>query len=173
MNMVMLYYLKLSKQMDFKTMKLRFQNKEENIMCATIKIRRITMGQCYSVNLKIKLKSGSEKRAAEALRAHMFGDDRTNYHFDKFANLGVGTEKLDDLIRICLAGWKLTTYFTAESWGWKKYSNDFDCSYGWESVMVEMFEVLTPFLEEQSEIDIYPDSDSFHGHVENGKCIWH
>ena len=67
----MLYYLKLSKQMDFKTMKLRFQNKEENIMCATIKIRRITMGQCYSVNLKIKLKSGSEKRAAEALRAEM------------------------------------------------------------------------------------------------------
>lgn len=130
------------------------------------------MGQCYSVNLKIKLKSGSEKRAAEALRAHMFGDDRTNYHFDKFANLGVGTEKLDDLIRICLAGWKLTTYFTAESWGWKKYSNDFDCSYGWEGVMNEMFEILTPFLEDQSEIDIYPDSDSFHGHVENGKCIW-
>ena len=103
----------------------------------------------------------------------MFGDDRTNYCFDKFAALGVGTEELDDLIRICLAGWKLTTYFTAESYGWKKYENDFDCSYGWESVMVEMFEVLTPFLEEQSEIDIYPDSDSFHGHVENGKCIWH
>ena len=62
MNMVMLYYLKLSKQMDFKTMKLRFQNKEENIMCATIKIRRITMGQCYSVNLKIQVQKKEQLR---------------------------------------------------------------------------------------------------------------
>lgn len=30
------------------------------------------MGQCYSVNLKIKLKPDSEKRAADALRTHMF-----------------------------------------------------------------------------------------------------
>jgi len=30
-------------------------------MCATIRIRRITMGQCYSANLKIKLKPNSEK----------------------------------------------------------------------------------------------------------------
>jgi len=73
------------------------------------------MGQCYSVKLKIKLKQNSEKRAADALKAHMFKDDRTNYCFDEFAALGVGTEELDDLIRICLAGWKLTTYFTDEN----------------------------------------------------------
>ena len=130
------------------------------------------MGQCYSVSLKIKLKPNSEKKAAGALREHMLQDSRTNYGFDKFAALGVGTEELDSLIRICLAGWKLTSYFTAESWGWKKYSNDFDCSYGWESVMSGMFETLSSFLEDQSAIDIYPDSDSIHGHVENGKCLW-
>ena len=46
-------------------MKLRFKDKEKNIMCATVRIRRITMGQCYSVNLKIKLKPNSENRAAD------------------------------------------------------------------------------------------------------------
>lgn len=141
-------------------------------MCTTVRIRRTTIGQCYSVNLKIKLKPNSEKRAADALKTHMFKDDRTNYCFDEFAALGVGTEELDDLIRICLAGWKLTTYFTDESYGWKNYENDFDCSYGWESVLGKIFESLAPFLEDQSEIDIYPDCESIHGRVENGKCIW-
>ena len=61
-------------------------------MCTTVKIRRTTMGQCYSVNLKIKLKPNSEKRAADALKTHMFKDDRTNYCFDEFAALGVGTD---------------------------------------------------------------------------------
>lgn len=112
------------------------------------------MGQCYSVNLKIKLKPNSEKRAADALKTHMFKDDRTNYCFDEFAALGVGTEELDDLIRICLAGWKLTTYFTDESYGWKNYENDFDCSYGWESVLGKIFEALAPFLEDQADITL-------------------
>lgn len=63
-------------------MKLRFQDKisrqGKNIMCTTVKIRRTTMGQCYSVNLKIKLKPNSEKRAADALKTHMFNKIKVN-----------------------------------------------------------------------------------------------
>ena len=110
------------------------------------------MGQCYSVGLKIKVKHNSEEKAAEALRLHMLQDDKTEYNFEEFADFGVGTEKLDDLI--------------------KKYHNDFDASYGWDTVMKEMFETLTPFLEDQSKIDIYSDGYSIHGLVENGKCNW-
>ena len=112
------------------------------------------MGQCYSVGLKIKVKHNSEEKAAEALRLHML------------------QEKLDDLIRNCLAGWKSSPYCMEEVSGWKKYHNDFDASYGWDTVMKEMFETLTPFLEDQSKIDIYSDGYSIHGLVENGKCNW-
>ena len=130
------------------------------------------MGQCYSVGLKIKVKHNSEEEAAEALRLHMLQDDKTEYNFEEFADFGVGTEKLDDLIRNCLAGWKSSPYCMEEVSGWKKYHNDFDASYGWDTVMKEMFETLTPFLEDQSKIDIYSDGYSIHGLVENGKCNW-
>ena len=117
------------------------------------------MGQCYSVGLKIKVKHNLEEKAAEALRLHMLQDDKTEYNFEEFADFGVGTEKLDDLIRNCLAGWKSSPYCMEEV-------------YGWDTVMKEMFETLTPFLEDQSKIDIYSDGYSIHGLVENGKCNW-
>lgn len=130
------------------------------------------MGQCYSVDLKIKGKNNSEEKAAGRLRSHMLQGDKTNYNFKEFSDFGVGTEKLDDLIQICLAGWKSTPYYMEEDSGWKGYYNDFDASYGWDDVMKEMFETLTPFMEDRSKIDIYPDGYSIHGHVENGKCNW-
>ena len=88
------------------------------------------MGQCYSVDLKIKGKNNSKEKAAGRLRSHMLQDDKTNYNFKEFADFGVGTEKLDDLIQICLAGWKSSPYCMEEVSGWKKYHNDFDASYG-------------------------------------------
>ena len=51
------------------------------------------------------------------------------------------------------------------------YSNAFNASYGWEVVMIEMFETITPFLEDGSELLIYPDSDYDKLIVKNGKCI--
>ena len=114
----------------------------------------------------------TEEKAAEALRLHMLQDDKTEYNFEEFADFGVGTEELDDLIRNCLAGWKSSPYCMEEVSGWKKYHNDFDASYGWDTVMKKMFETLTPFLEYQSKIDIYSDGYSIHGLVENGKCNW-
>lgn len=72
------------------------------------------MGQCYSVGLKIKVKHNSEEKAAEALRLHMLQDDKTEYNFEEFADFGVGTEELDDLIRNCLAGWKSSPYCMEE-----------------------------------------------------------
>ena len=102
----------------------------------------------------------------------MLQDDKTEYNFEEFADFGVGTEELDDLIRNCLAGWKSSPYCMEEVSGWKKYHNDFDASYGWDTVMKKMFETLTPFLEYQSKIDIYSDGYSIHGLVENGKCNW-
>lgn len=51
------------------------------------------------------------------------------------------------------------------------YYNGFDASYGWESVMMEMFEILAPFLEDKSEMYIYPDEDYDHLTVKNGKYV--
>ena len=49
---------------------------------------------------------------------------------------------------------------------------DFNAYYGWEGVMMDAFEEIAPYLTEQSEIKIYPDSGCDHGIVRNGKCEW-
>lgn len=38
------------------------------------------------------------------------------------------------------------------------YTADFDASYGWESIMQEMFEAIAPALEDGSYLEIYPDN---------------
>ena len=54
---------------------------------------------------------------------------------------------------------------------WIRYENGFDASYGWESVMMEMFELIAPYLADGSELYIYPDNDYDHLLIKNGKCI--
>jgi hypothetical protein len=49
---------------------------------------------------------------------------------------------------------------------------DFDASYGWEGVMMDAFEVIAPYMADDSVIKIYPDSGCDHGTVIKGKCKW-
>ena len=128
------------------------------------------MGACYDVNLKVKLKN--EKGAIQALNEHIKNDKRANYSLDKYAEQGVTTETFDDLMRIFLAGWKgQEVEITEGKDGFTTYKNNFDASYGWESVMIEMFETLTPYLEDGSEFLIYPDSSYDKLIVKNGKFV--
>lgn len=127
------------------------------------------MGACYSVRLKVKLQD--EEGAIKALNEHMTNNTRANYSLEEYAEQGVTTETFDDLMRIFLAGWKGQEVVIGEAKGFTVYDNDFDASYGWERVMMEMFEVLTPFVKDGSELFMYVENDYDKLVVKNGKCV--
>ena len=55
--------------------------------------------------------------------------------------------------------------------GWTTYSNGFDATYGWESVMMEMFEELAQVLEDGSDLFINCDDGVDVLVIKDGKCI--
>ena len=127
------------------------------------------MGQCYSVTLTVALLD--EKGAVEALNAHMRADKSAYYALELYAEQGIYTETFDDLMRIFLAGWKGQEVTIERDQEYTYYSNDFHATYGWEPVMMKMFQVLTPFLKDGSELLIYPDDDYDRLIVKDGKCV--
>lgn len=127
------------------------------------------MGACYYVKLKVKVTD--EESAIKVLNEHIAKDTRTDYSLSAYAKQGITTETFDDLMRIFLAGWKNQEVTIEKREIFTYYSNSFDACYGWESIMMEMFETLTPFLKDGSELLIYPDSDYDRLIVEDGKCI--
>ena len=128
------------------------------------------MGQCYSVNLKVRFtdEDGAKKALQAKLDRHE--EEHINYNLSHFTEeLGMSTDSLHDLMGIFFGGWegKLEPS-TTDDW---KYA-DFDASYGWECVMMDAFEEIAPYLTDGSEVNIYPDSGCDHGTVRNGKCEW-
>lgn len=126
------------------------------------------MGQTYSVNLKLKF--SDEKGAVKALREKIARgkDERVMYYLDHYRLLGIGTEKLTDLLRIFFSGWTGELEEHPEN----TLSSDFGASYGWEGVMMDAFDEMAPFLEDGSSIRIYPDSGVDKGTVKNKKALW-
>ena len=131
------------------------------------------MGASYSVSVKMAFREkDSKQKAVLALQRMM---ERTsggvNYSLDKFAAEGTGTDTFEDLLKIFLGGWKFWDPEIKKGKKWLKYYCDFDASYSWESIMMEMFEEISPFLIDKSEMFIYPDSDYDHLVVKGGKCV--
>ena len=127
------------------------------------------MGACYSVSLEIKLKD--EKGAIQALNESIRNDPSTNYNLDKYAAEGIGTETFDDLMRIYLAGWKNQEVRISEEDGFVVYENDFNASYGWETVLINMFDVLAPYCEDGTEMHMCPDSGRTVLVVRDGEAV--
>ena len=126
------------------------------------------MGACYSVQLKVTLTD--EKGAIKALNEHILKDTRTDYSLEEYLEEGITTETFDDLMKILLAELQSEVSIWQEG-KFRYYENDFDASYGWECVLMEWFEVLAPFLKDNSKMLIYPDSDYDELVIKNGKCI--
>ena len=127
------------------------------------------MGQCYSVEIKVKFtdEDGAKKALQAKLDRHE--EERINYNLDHFKELGITTDNLHDLLGIFFGGWEgKLDKSTTDEW---EYA-DFDACYGWEIVMMDAFEDIAPYLTDDSVIKIYPDSGCDHGVVRNGKCEW-
>lgn len=129
------------------------------------------MGQTYLV----KLKTGflNRESAAAALREKIgrAKEEHVNYSLDHYRDeLGIGTETLDDQMKIFFGGWYGNLRPDGEDE--RSFEAAFDASYGWEGVMMDAFDAIAPYLEDGSEIEIYPDSGADLAYVENGKTTW-
>ena len=127
------------------------------------------MGACYSVTLKVNVTD--VQGAIKALNDHINNDTRSNYPLEEFAAHGITTETFDDLMRIFLAGWPGQEIDIHYDDDFTTYENGFNASYGWECVMMDMFETLAPFVAEGSELYISIDNDYDKLVVKNGKCV--
>ena len=128
------------------------------------------MGACYSISLKVNLID--EEAAIKALNDYIDKDTSSNYSLEKHYQQGVTTETFDDLMRIFFAGWKGQEVDIHKEADITRYENCFCASYGWEYVMTEMFKVLTPFVQDGTELYISIDNDYDKLVVRDGKCIW-
>ena len=128
------------------------------------------MGACYYIELKIKVRD--EASAIKILQERIKRNTEqgiTNYCLRNFAEKGIGTETLDDLFKIFLAGDRSSYETERQENNFIYIQNGFDASYGWEVEMMEMFEEISSVLEDGSEFYIYPDSDYDLLVIENGR----
>ena len=112
------------------------------------------MGQCYYIEFRAKVKD--EPAVVEALQS-FFKTRNANFNLENFASRGIGTNNFDDLMRIIFADFPGNDFQQSEEDDFIIYSNGFDASYGWESVMDDAFTVMAPFLAEGSELFVEPD----------------
>lgn len=126
------------------------------------------MGACYSVELRVHVLD--ENGAVNAILAHKEKDSRTAYSVQKCVAAGVALDTFDGLIKLLLAEHQQRVMVQQDG-AYRFYSNAFDASYGWESVMLEWFEVLAPFLADDSKLLIYPDHDYDEVVIRDGKAI--
>lgn len=134
------------------------------------------MGACYTVRIKMRFTNQIDKadeKAMAAMREYIKEHDGIDADFNlrKFEDAGVGTTLFDDLLQICFGSTQNCTPEMKMCRKWFRYYNDFDASYGWERIMIDIFSLMSPFLIDQSELYIYPDADYDHLVVRNGKCV--
>jgi len=113
------------------------------------------MGQCYSVDAKLIVKD--EESFCKCIQQTMKDmEERAIFHLeDGNVNTAWGCFQI-----ICP---------NAHDFGDGEYCADFDASYGWESVMLEIFEKAFDFVEDGSYFDLYPDSGKERIYREKGK----
>ena len=127
------------------------------------------MGQTYDVNLRVRFKDEKGAKAALFAKVHRADQEHVIYDMQGLRMKGFDFEKIWDLMSVFFCGWGEKLRETADR-GWL-YSC-FDASYGWENVMLDAFEKIAPYLDDGSEIKIYPDSGCDYGRIENGEVIW-
>ena len=127
------------------------------------------MGACYSVDLTVKFTDAAQ--AAAALKSYITRNpDGANFGLPRWAECGIGTEKLDDLLAIMLAGWPgQRVRKEEEPDGFISYRNDFDASYGWQRIMEAMFRAMAAHLADGSEFYIGADNAETVFRVEGGE----
>ena len=125
------------------------------------------MGQCYTTYLKVRFndESGAVKAVQDMLT------DSGEYTLEDYSkHTGLDYNTINGILRHFYANWE-------RGYQWTKttdpdvLSGDFNATYSWESKMIEVFQLLAPFLEDGSSLKIYPDSGYDYLVVKDGKAV--
>lgn len=111
------------------------------------------MGQCYSVYLKVKFED--EQGAVKAVQQRLEGMGEDLEELSRETGLDYGT--IDGILRHYYASWENGHKWT-QTTDPEVLSGDFNATYSWESVMMEVFQLMAPYLKDGSTLKIYPDS---------------
>ena len=125
------------------------------------------MGACYSIKFIGELKD--EKSAVKAMRSLIKRSKNVNFNLEKQKKRGLGLDNFNDLLRVFLSGCSNPPKPVINDNGCIYYNDSFDASYGWETVMTNMFGEIAPYLKDGAQLDIYPDNDHIAYVVENGE----
>ena len=121
------------------------------------------MSMCYYV--KAELKYSDKKEVERLLRQYIVDQsDQVDFNLDYYREKGVYMKSLDDLMKIIITD----RGFTKDG---DVYTSNFNASYGWKSVMINMFKFITPSLLDDSRMLIYPDYGVDELVVQNGECV--
>ena len=118
------------------------------------------MGQGYSVRMKLRPKD--ESALAQLMSRYISDNDGKGMRFPEEAHKAV---TLEDHVKVMITD----RGYAHEG---DVYESTFDASYGWESVMTDMFQSVAPMLEDGSELLVYPDEDYDHITVQDGAAVW-
>lgn len=117
------------------------------------------MGDCFSISLNITLKN--EAAAVRVMQEYIQNKPYVNFGLEENQKRGIGTDNFNDLIRIFFSSCNGTVIDVARNEDIISYNADFDATYSWKSVMLDIFGSIAPFLEDGSELNISSIDDYF------------
>ena len=129
------------------------------------------MGSAYSVRAKMKFKDIDKAIEILQNKINRAEEENINYGLDTYRKAEeLDFNDIDDLIAVFIGPGNMFDVDNQDD-GWVVYNNGFDASYGWESVMMEIFMELAPVLEDTSDLFIDCDDGVNILVIRNGKCI--
>lgn len=118
------------------------------------------MGQCYSVEADFSFKNGDPSSFCKAVKDYVKENDGKNMIFRPYEDSAFDTP-FGCFGVICPNSYEENGHMSA----------DFDASYGWESVLNDVFKLALAECDEGSSVDVYPDSEPWSLKVKNGKVM--
>lgn len=132
------------------------------------------MGTCYSANVKLKFKEEDSQKILAKM------EECYQNHLSQRVNFGIelypfkSPSSIEDYMALYFVSHQ--RMYDLEKRRWKNgkvtYSvkTAFDASYGWECVMLDLFEGLAEYLERGSILDMWPDNYHETYRIKDGKA---
>lgn len=127
------------------------------------------MGDCYSVELRVKLRKSTKANMQKLMRQWMRDQEKSvdlgngyerlgvNWSLSTYRKAGIRPDSFAGICKILLAFHQGDARHVKDGEGFDIFRSGFNASYGWYSVMVEAFEKMAWALDEGSSLEIYRD----------------
>lgn len=129
------------------------------------------MGDCYSVELRVKLRKTTKANMQKLLRLWMYekekekdtdlGNGQTilgvNWSLSTYRKAGIRPDSFNGICKILLAFHQGDAKHIVDEEGFDLYRSGFNASYGWYSVMREAFEEMSWALADGSYLEVSRD----------------